>query len=141
MAGRDGWPAGRIDLGVETVERISVEPAHRVALEPGRLRHDARRLTLVPGEVVGEKCERLQRRRALPALLPRSPGGADDGRGVETAGEQRAHRPVGAQPRRDRLAKDRADALDILGVRDRKSTRLNSSHSQISYAVFCLKKK
>src|SRR2546430_7468204 len=30
----------------------------------------------------------------------------------------------------------RADA-----ARDRKSTRLNSSHSQISYAVFCLKKK
>src|SRR2546430_15429240 len=31
---------------------------------------------------------------------------------------------------------------DFLGrERDRKSTRLNSSHSQISYAVFCLKKK
>src|SRR2546430_10237089 len=29
---------------------------------------------------------------------------------------------------------------DLLN-RDRKSTRLNSSHSQISYAVFCLKKK
>src|SRR2546430_9894484 len=28
-----------------------------------------------------------------------------------------------------------------LSQRDRKSTRLNSSHSQISYAVFCLKKK
>src|SRR2546430_12800812 len=28
-----------------------------------------------------------------------------------------------------------------VGVQDRKSTRLNSSHSQISYAVFCLKKK
>src|SRR5256886_11359209 len=28
-----------------------------------------------------------------------------------------------------------------LFTRDRKSTRLNSSHSQISYAVFCLKKK
>src|SRR5438270_9008960 len=27
------------------------------------------------------------------------------------------------------------------GKEDRKSTRLNSSHSQISYAVFCLKKK
>src|SRR5256886_10109416 len=27
------------------------------------------------------------------------------------------------------------------GEPDRKSTRLNSSHSQISYAVFCLKKK
>src|SRR2546427_6115880 len=30
---------------------------------------------------------------------------------------------------------------DPAPVRDRKSTRLNSSHSQISYAVFCLKKK
>src|SRR2546430_9485485 len=29
----------------------------------------------------------------------------------------------------------------IMLMRDRKSTRLNSSHSQISYAVFCLKKK
>src|SRR2546430_5642354 len=28
-----------------------------------------------------------------------------------------------------------------VGLADRKSTRLNSSHSQISYAVFCLKKK
>src|SRR2546430_3831791 len=28
-----------------------------------------------------------------------------------------------------------------VGGQDRKSTRLNSSHSQISYAVFCLKKK
>src|SRR2546430_11166937 len=29
----------------------------------------------------------------------------------------------------------------LAAARDRKSTRLNSSHSQISYAVFCLKKK
>src|SRR2546422_7419712 len=29
----------------------------------------------------------------------------------------------------------------VLGFRDRKSTRLNSSHGYISYAVFCLKKK
>src|SRR5258708_24690301 len=29
----------------------------------------------------------------------------------------------------------------VLAVRDRKSTRLNSSHQIISYAVFCLKKK
>src|SRR2546430_12895327 len=51
---------------------------------------------------------------------------------------------------RDRVVLQ-ADALLELGVgdpflivraaRDRKSTRLNSSHSQISYAVFCLKKK
>src|SRR2546430_4116725 len=32
-------------------------------------------------------------------------------------------------------------ACDLGSETDRKSTRLNSSHSQISYAVFCLKKK
>src|SRR5438034_4913447 len=31
--------------------------------------------------------------------------------------------------------------LNALIIRDRKSTRLNSSHTVISYAVFCLKKK
>src|SRR2546430_16038947 len=35
----------------------------------------------------------------------------------------------------------RANSAASSRVRDRKSTRLNSSHSQISYAVFCLKKK
>src|SRR2546427_12754654 len=44
------------------------------------------------------------------------------------------------------IAERAADALLVpvensLGDGDRKSTRLNSSHSQISYAVFCLKKK
>src|SRR2546430_12474469 len=33
------------------------------------------------------------------------------------------------------------DLVREAGALDRKSTRLNSSHSQISYAVFCLKKK
>src|SRR2546430_5009453 len=42
--------------------------------------------------------------------------------------------------------KQAVDQLFVSGVnhviyQDRKSTRLNSSHSQISYAVFCLKKK
>src|SRR2546430_4049633 len=39
---------------------------------------------------------------------------------------------------------DTAGVVEAVGngvTRDRKSTRLNSSHSQISYAVFCLKKK
>src|SRR5438132_8438312 len=31
--------------------------------------------------------------------------------------------------------------VSVLAVEDRKSTRLNSSHTVISYAVFCLKKK
>src|SRR2546430_10481471 len=37
--------------------------------------------------------------------------------------------------------KSRRGNADIDRAVDRKSTRLNSSHSQISYAVFCLKKK
>src|SRR2546428_5760030 len=41
-------------------------------------------------------------------------------------------RPWGNQRVRDRKRS---------GAQDRKSTRLNSSHDQISYAVFCLKKK
>src|SRR2546427_7818688 len=43
--------------------------------------------------------------------------------------EQRLQGPLGQGP------------VSHLAARDRKSTRLNSSHSQISYAVFCLKKK
>src|SRR5688572_31276706 len=34
-----------------------------------------------------------------------------------------------------------AEPEPVEAIQDRKSTRLNSSHSQISYAVFCLKKK
>src|SRR3712207_7738936 len=33
------------------------------------------------------------------------------------------------------------EGFEPVEVRDRKSTRLNSSHANISYAVFCLKKK
>src|SRR3712207_8423033 len=71
--------------------------------------------------------------------------GAGDG-GVEQVALQ--HRP-GAGGQRDDdagvLAALRAVHGDGVGVHqlveDRKSTRLNSSHANISYAVFCLKKK
>src|SRR2546421_6733395 len=49
---------------------------------------------------------------------------------------ERDGRPPARENARRRLSETRP------GVeRDRKSTRLNSSHDQISYAVFCLKKK
>src|SRR2546430_12561227 len=57
------------------------------------------------------------------SLSPHLDGTARVARGVEAR--------VGA------VARQRASD----GFADRKSTRLNSSHSQISYAVFCLKKK
>src|SRR6266496_6278642 len=47
-----------------------------------------------------------------------------------------------APPRRaDGIAKRRRGARECHRSEDRKSTRLNSSHVEISYAVFCLKKK
>src|SRR3712207_8580522 len=44
-------------------------------------------------------------------------------------------------PDRDRLFQRGQGLLGLYEVEDRKSTRLNSSHANISYAVFCLKKK
>src|SRR2546427_6295755 len=69
--------------------------------------------------------------------LFRSGDGADIGPGEEGAPPPENEQPRvgcngGARPR---------PAAQRLSQRDRKSTRLNSSHSQISYAVFCLKKK
>src|SRR5436305_9737910 len=40
-----------------------------------------------------------------------------------------------------RVAAHPEDAAALIDLSDRKSTRLNSSHVRISYAVFCLKKK
>src|SRR2546422_3605278 len=72
----------------------------------------------------------------------------------EQRGPQRAHL-LAAEPIADRVLHDAVKqkwqllgrAVPVLlreaqhGVLDRKSTRLNSSHGYISYAVFCLKKK
>src|SRR3990167_9749259 len=67
---------------------------------------------------------------AIGAKRPAAGGGSDKVR-VSAVGQLR-HRRLPAEKLRD--------ADDRVGI-DRKSTRLNSSHSQISYAVFCLKKK
>src|SRR3712207_7827264 len=65
-------------------------------------------------------------------------------------GEQRAVALLAFPQRRFRLAllgdvgvgaEPANDAALPVADRDRKSTRLNSSHANISYAVFCLKKK
>src|SRR5438874_10474441 len=65
-----------------------------------------------------------------PDRLRATAGGRERATGREPGGKQRCH-PAGARqgggPSQDR--------------QDRKSTRLNSSHVEISYAVFCLQKK
>src|SRR5690606_41940324 len=50
-------------------------------------------------------------------------------------------RPETSGTRRTALSGERGNAIGAVEEVDRKSTRLNSSHVKISYAVFCLKKK
>src|SRR3712207_8219189 len=69
---------------------------------------------------------------SLHDALPISPSASG-----RRAGTNRLNMPPRTGPL-NRAALDRI-AADIR--RDRKSTRLNSSHANISYAVFCLKKK
>src|SRR5688572_32202713 len=78
---------------------------------------------------------------SLHDALPISVRGEWEGVGradVERGGRLGAHR---APVARDLVPLGSTGRERAPGARDRKSTRLNSSHSQISYAVFCLKKK
>src|SRR5947209_10090382 len=61
----------------------------------------------------------------------------DVGLQVRRAGSSRAHATPGVAGARAARRPGRVDRP----ASDRKSTRLNSSHANISYAVFCLKKK
>src|SRR5438477_2114395 len=63
-------------------------------------------------------------------------------RSGEFSGVLRTFLPMHAILRIDEVKKHGAAKITVMeGGRDRKSTRLNSSHMSISYAVFCLKKK
>src|SRR2546427_8583959 len=70
-----------------------------------------------------------------PAVVENAPGPAQVDRSLESESARRVA-DVGGELR---LA--HAGDRPARAIADRKSTRLNSSHSQISYAVFCLKKK
>src|SRR2546430_10413695 len=71
--------------------------------------------------------------QSVAGILPRG------GTILRTSRTNPAKKPDGLDTCIATLKKNGVDALIAIG--DRKSTRLNSSHSQISYAVFCLKKK
>src|SRR5688572_32400376 len=61
---------------------------------------------------------------------------------AESGGQGQEMRAAGSPAARTRAGIEKGERLSLFtSLRDRKSTRLNSSHSQISYAVFCLKKK
>src|SRR3712207_7962167 len=81
--------------------------------------------------------------------LFRSAGTVDIDLSSDPIGEDNSGNPVYLQdiwPSQEEVAREIENALDPEIYReqyaeDRKSTRLNSSHANISYAVFCLKKK
>src|SRR3712207_7582131 len=64
----------------------------------------------------------------------------EEGRGGEQGREEVGPRGEARGPD-DGRAEDEREVEDDADDGDRKSTRLNSSHANISYAVFCLKKK
>src|SRR3712207_8312124 len=72
------------------------------------------------------------------SVLPARPDGRGGG-GDRAAAAGPGDRP-GGPGRGDRGGRPGDDRVRA-GRRDRKSTRLNSSHANISYAVFCLQKK
>src|SRR5205814_9052188 len=106
-------------------------------------------LPLQPAAVAqrsGRRARRLRRGGArLPRRLriPREALAARDARDLHPRHQALRGRACAAQRAlRDGYAVARgAAALEPLQPLDRKSTRLNSSHLGISYAVFCLKKK
>src|SRR3712207_8507569 len=71
--------------------------------------------------------------RSPSALVKEAPRRTIRAAGGRDAAERRAGDTRGHHSPRDEVPPG--------GFRDRKSTRLNSSHANISYAVFCLKKK
>src|SRR5256885_12233585 len=73
--------------------------------------------------------------------VPNPRQGGDDGRSLAVARRWAAVQPLCIHRRPNKSARIVSDLGDGTMHRDRKSTRLNSSHLVISYAVFCLKKK
>src|SRR3712207_7180674 len=81
--------------------------------------------------------------RSHARAQPPGVGHGQDDEAADAARVQRGHRPRDQRPPvvADEHRVPLTEGTDQGGDVDRKSTRLNSSHANISYAVFCLKKK
>src|SRR5699024_12532732 len=91
-----------------------------------------------PGGDHGDRADHVA--GPVPADHQRAEAGGDGPRRAQR-GEHRPG-PTAREHQRDHRARGEGGVPGGEGVRgDRKSTRLNSSHVSISYAVFCLKKK
>src|SRR5688572_29758249 len=132
-----GANPGLIGL-VNATGSISVSPAYgSITATPSTIPSGSSteiRISLVPGAVAPSNGFTFSLSSSNSTVLPVPssvfmPGGASTVRFAATARNVTFTQDVRIRIRNSQLG------------RDRKSTRLNSSHSQISYAVFCLKKK
>src|SRR6267143_2637320 len=124
------------------------EPAYDTSSSAEPTAASTSRWTAADGTPSSAPDDAVWRRRDGGAGEPGQPGIADRGwldRRHHPAGHQLHHPrdpPEHQRARRHRQPGRRRGLLRLLlELADRKSTRLNSSHSSISYAVFCLKKK
>src|SRR2546430_1955858 len=96
---------------------------------------------VMPRRTGFEICQEMKSKpetRLIPVILLTSLNGdADRIHGIMCGADDFLNKPVN---KHELLARAHS-LLRLKQFTDRKSTRLNSSHSQISYAVFCLKKK
>src|SRR5690606_39622688 len=110
-----GWPRRALQTDAGLVAAIAANPPHEGSPPPGEAEQE-RRLA----DIIGADAE--ARRRDYENVTDADPGRPHFFIGM-----------VGVRP------ESRGEGYAAL--LDRKSTRLNSSHVKISYAVFCLKKK
>src|SRR5205807_4106514 len=89
-----------------------------------------------------EHFQRSLLRNYLAASALRAVGVSRDIGGISASSKPATNMGIGAtRPQRFNSQRARMNFVSGRRERDRKSTRLNSSHLVISYAVFCLKKK
>src|SRR5205809_2782201 len=136
----------------DSVRSLKQRRGNRHASRAGCLEVDDE---LVMRQTLHGECARLSAFEDLVNVRGQSPPGLGPARAVrdQAHGVPVVPHEECGQPIPDRRFGDTPSMLDgrghlqdqhglgLLAARDRKSTRLNSSHGYISYAVFCLKKK
>src|SRR3712207_3793696 len=134
--------------GCRERERVDREPNGSGSLRPAGLRgrlleeHAAD-----DAEVVRDREDGVEDKRTdnhIDERGARLGAGQDDPRLAEEAAErryahERRHEDPHSESERRAGAEQAVEVLSVLTHEDRKSTRLNSSHANTSYAVFCLK--
>src|SRR5947209_5005689 len=131
LSDRGDPPARGRPGDVEVVEAMRVEHAPLAVSSPDHHRCTASATPAVDGDlVVARQMVGLQTLEGGAAHVDEAPSGRHLGRRAPEV------RVIGGE-RFGQAGFERIPGLEI----DRKSTRLNSSHANISYAVFCLKKK